>query len=360
MPDKLANNPLLDISNVCATHQQLQILNQTNLQVNAHEIACLLGPSGCGKTTLLRAVAGLHKIEDGRITVDGKVIATSKESLAPEQRNIGMMFQDLALFPHLSVRENVAYGIRKHNKKYIEQQVNHVLNLVEIHPNHYSKYPHELSGGQQQRVALARALAPRPAILLLDEPFSSLDPDLRQQLAMQVRDILKQAKMTAVLVTHDQYEAFAVADRIGVMHEGAVVQLDTPYNIYHQPASRFVADFVGLGNFIPAVVKDDQHIETVFGQLTGDVSSAFRPGDQVDLLVRPDDIPHDDASPISAIVESKRFLGAEFLYTLRLPNNHTVLCYAPSHHNHEIGKPLAIRLDLEHLVLFHRQAVVNS
>ena len=352
--NKLNNTLLLDVHNVSASYQQIDILRNACLQVNAHDIACLLGPSGCGKTTLLRAIAGLHNISSGSIEVDKKIISTPQQSVAPEARNIGMMFQDLALFPHLTIFDNVAYGIRKLNNTYIQQQVKYVLNLVEIDSSQHHKYPHELSGGQQQRVALARALAPKPTILLLDEPFSSLDPDLREQLATQVRDILKQEKMTAVLVTHDQHEAFAVADWIGIMQNGNIVQFDTPYNVYHQPVSRFVADFVGLGNFIPATIIDNQNIETVFGKLQGQVSASFMPGDEVDLLVRPDDIPHDDASHVTAIIEGKRFLGAEFLYTLRLPNGHSVLCYAPSHHDHDLGKPLGIGLDLEHLVLFPR------
>ena len=345
---------LLDVKNVSASHMKLDILDRVNLRVNAYDIVCLLGPSGCGKTTLLRSIAGLHKIDQGSIEVENKVISTPQNSLAAEARNIGMMFQDLALFPHLTIFDNVAFGIRKLQRTYVQQQVEHVLDLVEIDAKHHRKYPHELSGGQQQRVALARALAPKPSILLLDEPFSSLDPDLREQLATQVRDILKQEKMTAVLVTHDQLEAFAVADWIGVMEHGKIVQFDTPYNIYHEPVSRFVADFVGLGNLIPATILDSNSIETVFGKLNGPVDSTFKTGEIVDLLVRPDDIPHDDTSQVTAIVEDKRFLGAEFLYTLRLPNGHSVLCYAPSHHDHEIGKPLGIRLDLEHLVLFPR------
>tara|TARA_R110002049_G_scaffold252264_2_gene427465 strand:- start:191388 stop:192461 length:1074 start_codon:yes stop_codon:yes gene_type:complete len=354
------DKPLLVVNNVSASHMELQILDHAELRVNAHDIVCLLGPSGCGKTTLLRSIAGLHDIDQGSIEVENTIISTPQNTLTPEARNIGMMFQDLALFPHLTIYDNVAYGIRKSDKAYIQQQVRHVLDLVDIDSRHHSKYPHELSGGQQQRIALARALAPKPSILLLDEPFSSLDPDLREQLASQVRDILKQEKMTAVLVTHDQHEAFAVADWVGVMDQGKIVQFDTPYNIYHEPVSRFVADFVGLGNLIPATIIDNNSIETVFGKLNGPIDPSFKTGEIVDLLVRPDDIPHDDSSPVTAVVEGKRFLGAEFLYTLRLPNGHSVLCYAPSHHDHAIGKPLGIRLDLEHLVLFSRQAAAFS
>ena len=353
------NSPLLSLQNVFASQQGIDILNDASLSVDAHDIVCLLGPSGCGKTTLLRCIAGLHAINQGRIEVKNRVISTAQTSAPAETRNIGMMFQDLALFPHLTVFENVAFGISRQPKTYIDQQARHVLDLVDIHAGQYRKYPHELSGGQQQRVALARALAPKPAILLLDEPFSSLDPELKAQLATQVRAILKHEKMTAMLVTHDQHEAFAMADWLGVMQQGRIVQFDTAYNVYHQPASRFVADFVGLGDLIPATVLNDHSLETIFGQLHGEIDATFKPGEVVDLLVRPDDIPHDDNSPVNAIVVEKCFLGAQFLYTLELPNEHRVRCYAPSHHDHEIGKPLGIGLNLEHLVLFHRQAEIT-
>lgn len=349
------NNIILHVDDVSASHQNMRILDHIDLQVSRRDIVCLLGPSGCGKTTLLRAIAGLHAIDQGGIKIDGQIVCTPISSVAPEHRNIGMMFQDLALFPHLTVLENVTYGIRKQSKKFIETQTRHVMKLVEINAEYFHKYPHELSGGQQQRVALARALAPKPSLLLLDEPFSSLDPDLREQLASQVRKILKHEKITAILVTHDQHEAFAMADWVGVMNAGKIVQYDTPYNIYHQPVSRFVADFVGLGNLIPATVLGPDRVQTEFGVIHGNVGESFKTGEVVDLLVRPDDIPHDDASQVTAIVEEKRFLGAEFLYTLRLPEGHHVLCYAPSHHDHSIGNPLGIGLDLEHLVLFKRQ-----
>ena len=351
MPD---NKPILILKEVSASHQGQKILKSTDLNINAHDIVCLLGPSGCGKTTLLRTIAGLHDIDQGSMEVDGKIISTAHRSVQPEHRQIGMMFQDLALFPHLTIFENVAYGIRKQKKQTLRSRVQYVLDLVDIESTQFLKYPHELSGGQQQRVALARALAPQPKILLLDEPFSSLDLELREQLAAQVRQILKQEQMTAIMVTHDQTEAFTFADRVGVMQAGEILQFDTPYNIYHQPCSRFVADFVGLGNFIPAKITNQKCLETVFGEIRGTFSSEFNPGDEVDLLVRPDDIPHDDLSTVTATVVSKRFLGAEFLYTLRLPNQYQVLCYAPSHHDHAIGQPLGIRLDLEHIVIFRR------
>ncbi|MDG1249667.1 MAG: ABC transporter ATP-binding protein [Gammaproteobacteria bacterium] len=347
--------PLLEITQLSTSHRKQQILQAINLNIQAQDIVCLLGPSGCGKTTLLRSIAGLHPIDQGSIRLNEKLIGSSQLQAPLQSRGVGMMFQDLALFPHMTIFDNVAYGIRKMEKPYIEKQVRHVLDLVEIPHNSDRKYPHELSGGQQQRVALARSLAPKPSLLLLDEPFSSLDPELRHQLVLEVRKILKLEKITALLVTHDQDEAFSIADSIGVMQQGAMVQFDSPYNIYHEPNSRFVADFVGLGTFIPVEINAAGDVETVFGTLPNSSDNQFTVGSKVDLLVRPDDIPHDDHSQVSAIVEEKRFLGAQFLYTLRLPNDYRVLCYAPSHHDHSIGKPLGIRLDLEHLMLFERE-----
>ena len=347
--------PLLEITQLSTSHRKQQILQAINLNIKAQDIVCLLGPSGCGKTTLLRSIAGLHPIDQGTIRLNEKLIGSSQLQAPLQSRGVGMMFQDLALFPHMTIFDNVAYGIRKMEKHYIEKQVRHVLDLVEIPHSSDRKYPHELSGGQQQRVALARSLAPKPSLLLLDEPFSSLDPELRHQLVLEVRKILKLEKITALLVTHDQDEAFSIADSIGVMQQGAMVQFDSPYNIYHEPNSRFVADFVGLGTFIPVEINAAGDVETVFGTLPNSSDNQFTVGSKVDLLVRPDDIPHDDHSQVSAIVEEKRFLGAQFLYTLRLPNDYRVLCYAPSHHDHSIGKPLGIRLDLEHLMLFERE-----
>ncbi|MEM7304328.1 MAG: ABC transporter ATP-binding protein [Pseudomonadota bacterium] len=350
----LEDKHILSLKGISASHQGKKILEACNLQVSEHDITCLLGPSGCGKTTLLRTIAGLHSIDHGSIDINGNIISSKQNTIPPEQRQIGMMFQDLALFPHLTVFDNVAYGIRKQNNKNIQSRVHYVLELVDIHSSEFSKYPHELSGGQQQRTALARALAPQPKILLLDEPFSSLDLELREQLATQVRDILKHEKMTALMVTHNQAEAFAMADLIGVMQSGQLLQCDTPFTIYHQPTSKFVADFVGLGNFISAKVISRNSIKTVFGEIQGVIPDEFKLNDEVDLLVRPDDLTLDDKSKISATIEDKRFLGAQFLYTLRLPDQCQLHCYTPSHSSHDIGKPLGVRLDLENLALFRR------
>ena len=218
------------------------------------------------------------------------------------------------------------------------------------------KYPHEISGGQQQRVALARALAPRPELLLLDEPFSNLDVDLRERLSLEVREIIKASGATAVLVTHDQQEAFAMADEIGILHEGRIQQWDAAYNLYHRPANRFVADFVGQGVFLPARRRSATELEIELGVLQGDSNGE----ESVEVLLRPDDVVHDDAAPIRAEVVHKAFRGAEILYTLRLESGRKVLALVPSHHNHALGEKIGIRLDVDHVVAFRPEKSITS
>ena len=343
----------LDVRDLCVELQNKKILQNISLQLEPGHIASVLGPSGCGKTTLLRALAGFQPVSKGEIYVHSKLLSKVGITIVPENRNIGMMFQDLALFPHLTVEQNIRFGLISLSNNEQLTRTKQVLELTDLNKEE-KKFPYQLSGGQQQRVALARALAPKPEILLLDEPFSSLDPDLREQVATEVRKILKHENVTAILVTHDQHEAFAMADEIGVMAEGQIAQWDTAYNIYHKPETRFVADFVGLGSMLPAKVINATTLETEFGQIHGDFNNTYHDGEVVDLLVRPDDIPHDDSSPITALVEEKRFRGADFLYKLRLQSGNIVLCFAPSHHNHQIGEPIGIKLDLEHLVVFPR------
>jgi iron(III) transport system ATP-binding protein len=321
-------------------------------------IGCLLGPSGCGKTTVLRCIAGFETIRAGSIRLNGVLVSGPGAMLPPERRHIGMVFQDYALFPHLTVERNIAFGLRALPAAGRASRVRELAELTGL-AEVLGSYPHELSGGQQQRVALARALAPRPELLLLDEPFSNLDVDLRERLSLEVREIIKASGATAVLVTHDQQEAFAVADEIGVMHEGRIVQWDSAYNLYHRPANRFVADFVGQGVFLPAKVLDSRQVEFELGTLQGEVPSACQigcdacgKGCRTDILLRPDDVVHDDASELKAEVLHKAFRGAEILYTLRLASGRKVLALVPSHHNHALGERIGIRLDVDHVVAF--------
>jgi iron(III) transport system ATP-binding protein len=222
---------------------RIPVVHDLNLALKEGHIGCLLGSSGCGKTTILRAIAGFEPLREGSIRLGDKTLSTPEYTVEPEERHVGMMFQDYALFPHLDVAGNVGFGLRRWEKSRRAARIRELLELVGLQDAAH-RYPHELSGGQQQRVALARALAPEPELLLLDEPFSNLDVDTRERLAFEVRDILKKTGHTALLVTHNQAEAFAIADRIGVMANGRILQWDTPYALHHAPATPFVADFI--------------------------------------------------------------------------------------------------------------------
>jgi iron(III) transport system ATP-binding protein len=334
-----------------------EIVHGLSFSLARGEIGCLLGPSGCGKTTVLRAIAGFESLLGGRIALGGRELSGPGHTASPETRQVGVVFQDYALFPHLSVWENIAFGLRKLRMNEREARVEKLLALVGL-ASHARQYPHELSGGQQQRVALARALAPQPDLLLLDEPFSNLDVDLRERLALEVRDILRELNTTAVLVTHDQHEAFAIADQIGVMQAGEIVQWDSAYNLYHRPGNRFVADFIGQGVFMPGTIDlPNQNVNIELGSLPlwqgVDVCATNeKHAQQVDVLLRADDVIHDDASPLKAEVVRKAFRGAEFLYTLKLPSGQRLLALVPSHHDHAIGERIGIRLGADHVVTF--------
>ena len=341
-------------------------VDAVSLGLAAGEIGVLIGPSGCGKTSLLRAVAGLERLAQGRIAIDGEALADAASGLhrAPEARRVGMVFQDYALFPHLSVARNVAFGIAHLPRDERERRVQAVLELVGL-AHAAERAPHQLSGGQQQRVALARALAPKPRLLLLDEPFSSLDIDLRERLAQELRAILKASATTALFVTHDQLEAFAVGDKIGVMHEGRLLQWDDAYTLYHRPACRFVAGFIGHGVFAPAQIVASAAgpvVRTALGDLK-DIAECplpeAYPGGLCDVLLRADDIVHDDAAPVLARIERKAFRGAEFLYTLRLASGEGLLAQVPSHHDHQVGEWIGIRAEVDHVVTFERAAIAG-
>jgi iron(III) transport system ATP-binding protein len=339
-------------------------VDSATLGLQKGQIGVLIGPSGCGKTSLLRAVAGLERLAHGRVVMDGTVLtdAAARIRVAPEKRRIGMVFQDYALFPHLSVADNVAFGVRELPRAERDRRVHQMLELVGL-AHAAQRAPHQLSGGQQQRIALARSLAPQPQLLLLDEPFSSLDVDLRERLAQELRGILKAAEMTALFVTHDQLEAFALGDLIGVMHKGRLEQWDEPYSLYHRPASRFVAQFIGHGVFIPSQIvacATGPCVHTPLGELADaaevPLPSAF-PGGECDVLLRADDIVHDDASPVKARIERKAFRGSEFLLTLRLEGGQKVLAHVPSHHDHEVGEWIGIRPQVDHVVTFSRETL---
>jgi len=343
----------LTVTSLVQAYDRVAVVRGLSFSLPAGAIGCLLGPSGCGKTTVLRCIAGFEPVRGGSIALSGRVVSSPGVEVPPEERGIGMVFQDYALFPHLDVLRNVAFGLARATPAERDARARAMLELVGL-ADAARAWPHELSGGQQQRVALARALAPRPGLLLLDEPFSNLDTDLRERLSLEVRAILKEAGITAILVTHDQHEAFAIADEIGVMNDGTIEQWASAYDLYHQPRTRFVADFIGQGVFVRGVADARGRLLTELGELDGAPRPALREGDAADVLLRPDDIVHDDASPWRASVVAKTFRGSEFLYTLALASGTRVLAVVPSHHDHAIGEPIGIRLDIDHVVAFPR------
>ncbi|WP_430869502.1 ABC transporter ATP-binding protein [Cupriavidus basilensis] len=346
------SDTLIEVDRIHHGFGSQSVVNGLSFTLARGSIACLLGPSGCGKTTVLRAIAGFEPLREGRILLDGAVMSSPGFAVAPEHRRIGMVFQDYALFPHLSVADNVGFGLHAARRGERAARVGEMLALVGL-AGSGGKFPHELSGGQQQRVALARALAPRPELLLLDEPFSNLDVDLRERLSLEVRAILKAQGTTAILVTHDQYEAFAMADEIGVMHAGAIEQWDSAHNLYHRPATRVVADFIGQGVLMPGRLESPHAVALELGTLHSREALGMPPA-TVDVLIRPDDIVHDDASPLRAEILNKAFRGAEILYTLRLAGGGRVLSLVPSHHDHAVGEHIGIRVEVDDVVAFGR------
>jgi iron(III) transport system ATP-binding protein len=343
----------LAISDLEVRYAARSVVCGLSFELESGAIGCLLGASGCGKTTALRAIAGFEPAYAGSIVIAGDRVSARGLTVAPEARQIGMVFQDYALFPHLDVAGNVGFGLARRPRRERAARVAQMLDLVGL-TEAGARMPHELSGGQQQRVALARALAPAPRLLLLDEPFSNLDTELREKLAGEVRTIIKATGTTAILVTHDQREAFAIADRVGVMNEGRLCQWSTPYALYHHPQDRFVADFIGEGCWLPATVDVRGDVSTELGVLRAiRCTEDDRAGD-LDVLVRPDDVVLDHASRWRVRVAAKAFRGAEFLYTLALPSGRTVLALVASHHDHAVGAQIGVRIEATHLIAFAR------
>ena len=366
-----ADSPYLEVQDLVVGYEKVIVVNGLSLTLQQGEIGCFLGYSGCGKTTALRAIAGLEQSRQGKVSLNNQRLTDQSErssfAVAPANRGMGMVFQDYALFGHLSVAKNIGFGLSKWSANDKKARILEMLELVEL-TEHADKRPAELSGGQQQRVALARALAPKPKLLLLDEPFSNLDVVLRESLAMSVRDILKRTNTTAILVTHDQNEAFALADKVGVMNEGKLVQWATPSELYHEPVSPFVAEFVGEGAMIDGIIKEG-HVETVLGDIYRpmEVYNAsgqsqyceydYPNGTPIKVLVRPDDIIHDDDSEQTALVVGRVFRGANYLYRLQLDDGQIVLSLVASHHNHAVGTRIGILPMLEHIVVFNEKNI---
>lgn len=343
--------------------QSTTVLDNVSLTLNHGELLGLLGPSGCGKTTLLRIIAGFESISEGSVAIAGKVVCTNCESLAAEKRHTGMVFQDYALFPHLTVAENLAFGLKRQNKDarqglfsrqqhQVKQRVAEVLQLVGL-TGLEQRYPHQLSGGQQQRISLARALAPEPALILLDEPLSNLDVQVRHRLRAEIRAILKAAGTSAVFVTHDREEALAISDKIAVMRQGKIEQIGTPEEVYLNPSTRFVAEFVTQANFLPAT-KQGQVWVTEIGHLTVSPSTtdAAVKASKGDLVLRPEDITlvADPLSPI--VVRERQFLGREYYYGVETASGKMIYARMGLAQAIAVGTKVRLSLNIENPQIF--------
>ena len=343
----------LEVKKLDFAYGMNQILFEFDFSLEESQIGCLLGPSGCGKTTVLRAIAGFENPSKGEIVLNGNKLNGSKIFVEPEKRQIGMVFQDIALFPHLSVESNIQFGIRTLTQTQRDKRSNELLDLVGM--SQFKKtYPHELSGGQQQRIALARAIAPKPSLLLMDEPLSSLDEELREQLAREIRLILQQEKISAILVTHDQNEAFAVGDHICVMHQGRVQQNDSAYNLYHRPLNRFVAEFIGEGALLPGVVADEDTITTDLGEIKGNLPESCKHQDNVDVLIRPENVILGDDKENRAVITERYFRGSGYLYSLKTSGGVELLSLIPGSEALQIDQSISVRLQIERPVVFSR------
>lgn len=322
-------------------------LDGVSLTLAAGERCALVGPSGCGKSTLLRAVAGLGPLDGGRLFIGGECVDDGSRALPPESRRIGLVFQQHALFPHMTVAANVAFGIRNQKRSASDERVTEMLNLVGL-GGYANRYPHELSGGERQRVALARALAPAPQLMLFDEPFASLDTNLRGQLRSAVIDALAATQTPAIIVTHDQQEALAVGDRVAVMRSGRLVQIDTPYAVFHRPVDRFVGAFMGEAAFLP-LAGTQAAPETSLGTLDAPVDGL----DGALAMVRPSDVTFIERSDGTAAIVDAEFQGARWSYRVQVPDG--LISVEMSHTTpFEIGQ----RGDVE-LLPGHRQVAVR-
>ena len=344
---------LLSIEGLKCAYQSQTVLAGVNLAIAEGEIACLLGPSGCGKTTVLRAIAGFITPQDGTIMLGEQTISDASHVVPPEKRGMGMVFQDYALFPHLSIADNIAFGLNGLSRQEKRQRVSEVLELVEL-PDLSERYPHELSGGQQQRVALARALAPNPRLLLMDEPFSNLDTDLRRQLSQEVRDILKRRGIAAIMVTHDQQEAFTISDSIGILSAGRVQQWGTPEDLYYQPVSPEVAAFVGKGELFNGRVNEGLAVETELGALEFAEPLGVDPGCDVQLFLRPGDLYLSREGGVPGEILSSEFQGNLTAYRVRLENGREVEVMEQGLKRYPNGERLGVR------VAAHRPVVFSS
>jgi len=347
--NNIALDAYVNLNNISKQYPDVTAVSNVDIKIAKGEFFSLLGPSGCGKTTTLRLIAGLDCLSSGEISIDAKLVSGTTYFVPPERRAVGIVFQDYALFPHMTVFENVAFGLYGQNKSFIESRVTELLSITGLSQMD-KKYPHELSGGQRQRVALARSLAPAPKVMLLDEPFSNLDAELRESLRNETKQILKETDTTVILVTHDQEEAFSLSDRVGLLNAGKLEQVGTPYEVYHNPASRFVADFVGKADFVQAHAEGDFIVSNV-GRFINNKDYCLNAA-KVELMIRPDDVSIEADGQGEAIIADMRFLGSDCLYKLDLGNGTFIHSVGLSAFPLPKGERVKVSINMPHTVFF--------
>ncbi|MBX3319519.1 MAG: ABC transporter ATP-binding protein [Nitrospira sp.] len=340
----------------CAYDPSRPAIKDISFSIREGEILCLLGPSGCGKTTVLRAIAGFEPVRSGQIILSDRLVSSSTETVPTEERRVGMVFQEYALFPHLRVADNIAFGLHHLSRAERTCRVQEMLRLTGLEGLE-RRYPHELSGGQQQRVALSRALVQNPVLLLLDEPFSNLDPDMASRMRQDLHSLLRRTKTTTILVTHDHEEAFAMADRIAVLNRGEIEQLEAPELIYHLPATRFVADFVGQADFVTGEIRQGL-VHTELGEFPNTIDGAE--GSHVMVMIRPDDIHLVPNKSANSRIVARQFRGSENLYTVQLPSGQLVHSSESSTSVYHEGTAVELRVSATHTVLFPAEEQLHA
>ena len=346
-----------EIENVSFAAGGKNKVNNVNLSIKKEgDIVCVLGPSGIGKTTILRTIAGLEKINKGKIFLKNKLLSSKDNHVEPEDRNISLSFQENSLFPHYSVEKNIKLGLNRKSakkKKLNSKDVIRFLNLQKI----LNKFPHEISAGEAQRAALARSLISQPDLLLLDEPLSNVDQSLKEEIQVELKQILTNFKITTIIVTHDSYEAFYLGSKCAIILDGQIKQYDDPYNVYHFPNSVEVVNFLNRGILIPAKVTGENSLENEdLGTIEGNFIKHYPKGSNVKLLLQPEDLEHDDKSNLKLEVVDRKFRGTNFIYTLKTPSNTLIPVFVHSHHihQHEVDEKFGIKrpIHIDHIVCF--------
>ena len=346
-----------EIENVSFVAGGKNKVNNVNLSIEKEgDIICLLGPSGIGKTTILRTIAGLEKINNGKIILKNRVISSNKIHIEPEDRNVALSFQENCLFPHYSVEKNINLGATRKigkKKKINSKDIIKFLNLEKI----LNKYPHEISAGEAQRASLARSLISQPDLLLLDEPLSNVDQSFKEEIQVELKQILTNSKITTIIVTHDSYEAFYLGSKCAIILDGQIKQYDDPYNVYHFPNSVEVVNFLNRGILVPAKVTGENSLENDdLGTIEGNFIKHYPKGSNVKLLLQPEDLEHDDKSNLKLEVVDRKFRGTNFIYTLKTPSNTLIPVFVDSHHihQHEVDEKFGIKrpIHIDHIVCF--------